>query len=738
MKKTKLLNFAILAMLLIAFTSCEQDSNIVYPDISEDTIAEYCELDDIDGVTYSVESAGNSTVELKIYSEFRWYLDESANDWIAANDETGIRYVILTLTCLENPADVSRTGTITIERTIDDVLSEYTFTIEQAASEPYLALSEDELSFSVTPSTAKEVSVSTNIQGWSVDFVDESGAAVDWVFVESPTGQPYLGGQDLNLQVLKNEDGIERTATMVVTKDGDSETLAELSILQIGSVASPVISLIEDFDFMITWEAMAAATSYELEWTPEGGEPTVVDDLGGTITSYNLNNIDYGDYVGKVSYVLRTVSEGDASEDSNSVEAYNLYGEGSGDGSSAENAIIISSARHLRNVYKNLDKYFIQTENIDLAEFSFEPIVGMEYDPDTLEFAGEFSGEYNGNGKSISNWSYSSSGSYFGLFSNLTGVVKDLNLENVAINGGTHIGAFAYQLTGELSNCEVSGSLTATNYLAGLVCYATGADIEGCTNRASVYSEEYTAGIAVVLYQSIEDSAPTFKNCLNYGTITSTTNSMTGGLIGDVNVNTVTIIDKTLITDIFTIENCGNYGDITYGAVNNGGLVGRAAIYLNIINSFNEGNINAKNASAGIISLANSGYLKLENCYNAGVISIENGSRGAAGLIQEWDYDGGELIINNCFNYGYVDDCGTGKITSGLISDIDGWVDALSLGGAYTIDSSTQIVFDDFVLDSNYFEISTAEFASQSTFTSFDFTSTWVMGDEYPLLQWSK
>jgi len=174
-----------------------------------------------------------------------------------------------------------------------------------------------------------------------------------------------------------------------------------------------------------------------------------------------------------------------------------------------------------------------------------------------------FTGTFDGNGKTISGLTISSSSSgYQGLFGCIgeKGVVENINLSNVSISGTSYTGGIAGCNLGIVQNCSVSGSVNSTSYAGGLVGWngsAGSATVQNCCNTATVISTSGAGGI--VGYNNKGD----IKNCYNTGNIKG---DAAGG------ITATTYETNTAITYCYNTGNIENPKDL-YPA---GGIVGRS------------------------------------------------------------------------------------------------------------------------------------------------------------------
>ncbi|MCL2837732.1 MAG: stalk domain-containing protein [Oscillospiraceae bacterium] len=168
-----------------------------------------------------------------------------------------------------------------------------------------------------------------------------------------------------------------------------------------------------------------------------------------------------------------------------------------------------------------------------------------------------FNGTFNGNYRSITglyiNRSYVSDSEASGLFGRIRGgVVKNLSLVDVNVNGTTLVGGVAGELSGELYNVFVSGTISGVSFVGGLV-----------GNLGS-------NGDSVII-----------ASCFT-GTING--NNNIGGLVGSI--------------AIADIENSYSIATIN-GETNVGGLVG-FVFSGNILNSYTVGEVNGETNVGGV------------------------------------------------------------------------------------------------------------------------------------------
>jgi hypothetical protein len=208
----------------------------------------------------------------------------------------------------------------------------------------------------------------------------------------------------------------------------------------------------------------------------------------------------------------------------------------------------------LSGISEDWDKHFRQTANIDFG--ADETAVDWDNDgsPDGASpagfspignFATEFTGSYDGDGKTISNLFINRSGSfYLGLFGRVSlsdGGISDLGLLNADITGNSFVGAIvgfiASSSTGSVSGCYSTGSVVGSNNqiggLVGSVGNSPTSRIENCYSRCSVNGGSRVGGLVGTI--EAVNTTTAISNCYSTGAVTGTGDDV-GGLVG-ANIN---------------------------------------------------------------------------------------------------------------------------------------------------------------------------------------------------------
>ena len=216
-----------------------------------------------------------------------------------------------------------------------------------------------------------------------------------------------------------------------------------------------------------------------------------------------------------------------------------------------------------------------------------------------------FSGTFDGKGHTIEDMSANVTSGYAGLFGNVRGTVK---------------------------NVQVTGSVTASGKVravGGIVGYSAGGTVQNCLSKVNISAPQVNCPVGGVVGESSNKpndntASSTVNLCWNEGTVTGGSDS-TGGIVGKNSKGTVT--------------NCANFGEVK-GSSTASGIVGSGAV----ANSYNLGDVTGAEGSAYGISnrkVANSYYVcklngSIKMAYvNATEIPVTLGTDGKTYMVGE-------------------------------------------------------------------------------------------------------
>ena len=129
-------------------------------------------------------------------------------------------------------------------------------------------------------------------------------------------------------------------------------------------------------------------------------------------------------------------------------------------------------------------------------------LTGKDWTPIGTDYDNSYKGTFDGGGHTITGLTFTTNDEYAGLFGwlNRAGTVKNVVMEGVQITSnqiyGGSIGGVAGYSWGTIENCSVSGSVSGTVYVGGVVGAQIGGSITGCSSSATVKGTVDVGGVA--------------------------------------------------------------------------------------------------------------------------------------------------------------------------------------------------------------------------------------------------
>ena len=193
----------------------------------------------------------------------------------------------------------------------------------------------------------------------------------------------------------------------------------------------------------------------------------------------------------------------------------------------------VTSADGLMNIAKlvnggKTDINITLTADIDLT--------GKNWTPIGTSFSNKYTGTFDGGGHTIKGLTVTTNDQFVGLFGYLdkAGTVKNVVMEGIQITSnhvlmsGNTGGVVGYSW-GTIENCSVSGSVSGTNCVGGVVGSQKAGSIIGCSSSAIVKGTRYVGGVA-------GEKWGTMTACYATGNVTLEINSPQdlsgGGVVG--------------------------------------------------------------------------------------------------------------------------------------------------------------------------------------------------------------
>ena len=193
----------------------------------------------------------------------------------------------------------------------------------------------------------------------------------------------------------------------------------------------------------------------------------------------------------------------------------------------------VTSANGLMNIAElvnggKTDINITLTADIDLT--------GKNWTPIGTSFSNKYTGTFDGGGHTIKGLTVTTNDQFVGLFGSIgyAGTVKNVMMEDVQITSNPSsgfAGGVAGYSDGTIENCSVSGSVSGTVYVGGVVGVQIGGSITGCSSSATVKGTVDVGGVA-----GQTNSSATLTACYATGNviieIAPKKNIAGGGLVG--------------------------------------------------------------------------------------------------------------------------------------------------------------------------------------------------------------
>ncbi|RGY14019.1 fimbrillin family protein [Bacteroides caccae] len=148
-------------------------------------------------------------------------------------------------------------------------------------------------------------------------------------------------------------------------------------------------------------------------------------------------------------------------------------------------------------------------------------LTGKDWTPIGTDYDNSYKGTFDGGGHTITGLTFTTNDEYAGLFGwlNRAGTVKNVVMEGVQITSnqiyGGSIGGVVGFSWGTIENCSVSGSVSGTVYVGGVVGAQIGGSITGCSSSATVKGTVDVGGVA-----GQTNSSATLTACYATGNVT--------------------------------------------------------------------------------------------------------------------------------------------------------------------------------------------------------------------------
>ena len=251
----------------------------------------------------------------------------------------------------------------------------------------------------------------------------------------------------------------------------------------------------------------ASGNTYEALTAPQtvaAGKPFVKVELGGGTFYFRPQNDVVLEAGNRYTYTVKVNATGLTLEGC----TIGSWADGGGESGTAEdlgyiydsntNTYTVYNADGLMNVAElvnggKTDINITLDKNIDLTGKDWTPI-GTDYD-------NSYKGTFDGGGHTITGLTFTTNDEYAGLFGwlNRAGTVKNVVMEGIQItsnHGSSQAGGVVGFSRGTIENCSVSGSVSGTVSVGGVVGAQRDGSITGCSSSATVKGMVDVGGVA--------------------------------------------------------------------------------------------------------------------------------------------------------------------------------------------------------------------------------------------------
>ncbi|MCC8173915.1 MAG: hypothetical protein LIO65_05930 [Odoribacter sp.] len=192
---------------------------------------------------------------------------------------------------------------------------------------------------------------------------------------------------------------------------------------------------------------------------------------------------------------------------------------------------------------------------MDLSSVDFSPI-GTEDNP--------FKGELDGNSFVITDLNVNSSSSGSGFFGNVSGAyIYNLGIEAAVVDGADNTGILAGYADEQtiIKNCYVTGTVSGSSNVGGLVGVSNESEITNCYSTADVSGSGITGGVVGAMEHTA--SLGSLNNCYSMGSIQS--DGTVGGVVGSMTYSDAVSEDDT--TDDTDTEETDSEEDLVFTGI---------------------------------------------------------------------------------------------------------------------------------------------------------------------------
>ncbi|MEO4880671.1 GLUG motif-containing protein, partial [Bacteroides thetaiotaomicron] len=252
----------------------------------------------------------------------------------------------------------------------------------------------------------------------------------------------------------------------------------------------------------------ASGNTYEALTAPQtvaAGKPFVKVELGGGTFYFRPQNDVVLEAGSRYKYTVKVNATGLTLEDCTIGD----WADGGGESGEAEDlgyiydsntkTYTVYNANGLMNIAELVNG---GKSDINITIDTDIDLTGKDWTPIGTDYDNSYKGTFDGGGHTITGLTFTTNDEYAGLFGwlNRAGTVKNVVMEGVQITShqiyGGSIGGVVGYSWGTIENCSVSGSVSGTVYVGGVVGAQIGGSITGCSSSATVKGTVDVGGVA--------------------------------------------------------------------------------------------------------------------------------------------------------------------------------------------------------------------------------------------------
>ena len=252
----------------------------------------------------------------------------------------------------------------------------------------------------------------------------------------------------------------------------------------------------------------ASGNTYEALTAPQtvaAGKPFVRVELGGGTFYFRPQNNVVLEAGSRYKYTVKVNTTGLTLEGC----TIGSWADGGGESGAAEdlgyiydsntNTYTVYNANGLMNIAELVNG---GKSDINITLDTDIDLTGKDWTPIGTDYDNSYKGTFDGGGHTITGLTFTTNDEYAGLFGwlNRAGTVKNVVMEGVQITSnqiyGGSIGGVVGYSWGTIENCSVSGSVSGTVYVGGVVGAQIGGSITGCSSSATVKGTVDVGGVA--------------------------------------------------------------------------------------------------------------------------------------------------------------------------------------------------------------------------------------------------